>query len=57
MAEKLTQTEAEAYLGITRPTLLKLIQAGKVRFEKDTLDGRRKLFKKSELQKLKEGSK
>lgn len=54
--KRLTQTEAENYLGVSRPKMLKLIEQGQLTFEKDTLDNRKKWFKLSDLRKLKEVS-
>lgn len=53
---KLTLTQSAAYLGVSRPTMLALIKRGQITFEKDPLDQRKKLLKKSELQRLKEAS-
>lgn len=54
---ELTVSEGAAYLGVSRNKLWKFIKSGQLKSRKDPLDERRKLLKKSDLQKLKEMSK
>lgn len=54
---EMTVKEALDYLGVSHSKMWRLISSGKLPARKDPLDERRKLVKKSDLQKLKEESK
>jgi excisionase family DNA binding protein len=55
-ANRMTITEAAAYLGVSAPKMRALVKNGKVSCEKDLLDERKKLIPLAELTKLKEKS-
>jgi excisionase family DNA binding protein len=48
----MTAMEAQAYLGITPVTLAKLLKNGTLPFERDPLDGRVKMVKRADVEKL-----
>ncbi|MGA9774151.1 MAG: helix-turn-helix domain-containing protein [Blastocatellia bacterium] len=53
---KLELTKAAEYLKISRRTLWLRAKAGEIKFTKDLLDKRKKLFLLADLDKLKEAS-
>jgi phage antirepressor YoqD-like protein len=48
--------QSAKFLGVSERKMWKLLKEGKVNYRQDPLDKRRKLFKLSELKKLKEES-
>ena len=56
MEQLLTLGEAASYIGVSLKTMTGLVRDGTVKANKDPIDKRKKLVKKSEIDRLKEGS-
>jgi excisionase family DNA binding protein len=54
LPSELPLVEAARYLGISRSKMWALARKNVISYRKDPLDDRKKLFKKSDLKKLKE---
>jgi hypothetical protein len=50
--ELITATEAQDILGITPKTLARLLKSGELPFERDALDRRVKMVKRSDVERL-----
>jgi excisionase family DNA binding protein len=53
---ELALTQAARYLGVSRAKMWAMVKKNVIPFRKDPLDDRKKLFKESDLRKLKEPS-
>ena len=52
---ELPLTEAARFLGVSRNKMWSMVKKNLIPYRKDPLDDRKKLFKESDLAKLKEG--